>query len=226
MTSIPRARAAGVLAAFSLLGTAAELPAQDLVITNARIIVGTGQVIERGSIVVRNGRIATVAAGAVTAPGLPALDARGMTAMAGLIDGHRHIIGGNPEQWFKDQAAVRMQEFLEAGYTTLMSGGGPVPGIVQLKEIYGFGTDTGYHPRLGLAHELRALNVMFSPQDLVKVLGPNTAAFIEKNRELGTLEAGKLADIAMFDGNPLEGYWHLLNAKVVVKGGQVVVDKR
>ena len=26
-----------------------------------------------------------------------------------------------------------MQEFLEAGYTTLMSGGGPVPGIIELK---------------------------------------------------------------------------------------------
>ena len=27
----------------------------------------------------------------------------------------------------------RMQEFLDAGYTTLMSGGGPVPGIIELK---------------------------------------------------------------------------------------------
>lgn len=27
-----------------------------------------------------------------------------------------------------------MQEFLDAGYTTLLSGGGPVPGILELKQ--------------------------------------------------------------------------------------------
>jgi imidazolonepropionase-like amidohydrolase len=92
--------------------------------------------------------------------------------------------------------------------------------------VYGYGTDTGYHPLQGLSHELRTLSVMFSPQDLIKLMGPNTAAFIEKSAELGTLEAGKFADIVMLEGNPLDGYWHLLNAQVVIKGGDVVVDKR
>jgi imidazolonepropionase-like amidohydrolase len=384
------------------ISLAAPAAAQDLVITNARIIVGTGQVIERGAIVVRNGRIASVGAAAPAAAGGRTIDAKGMTAIAGFIDAHRHIIGGNAEQWFKEQAQVRMQEFLEAGYTTLMSGGGPVPGIIQLKEriekgeikgpriitsgradpdsfkteadaragvqrlakagveivkaridppaavpqvamlavvideakkhkldvmvhavspqamvaavkagaqklvhtphfgwlseadarivrdagvemlscigfgvpvfgvhntdntptfrdgkpwpdailegqgrgreagekavnartlwdagvTFGFGTDTNYHPRDGLSHELRALNLMFSPRDLVRLMGPNTAAFIEKSGELGTLESGKLADIVLLDGNPLAGYWNLLNARVVIKGGEVMVDKR
>jgi imidazolonepropionase-like amidohydrolase len=57
-------------------------------------------------------------------------------------------------------------------------------------------------------------------------MGPNTAAFIDKGAELGTLETGKLGDLVILEGNPLEGYWHLLNAKIVVKGGVVVVDKR
>jgi hypothetical protein len=91
---------------------------------------------------------------------------------------------------------------------------------------YGFGTDTGYHPQAGLAHELRALNLMFSMQDIIKLMGPNTAAFIEKSKDLGTLEPGKLADIVVLQGNPLDGYWNLLNPKVVVKGGVIVVDKR
>jgi imidazolonepropionase-like amidohydrolase len=44
--------------------------------------------------------------------------------------------------------------------------------------------------------------------------------------QLGTLEPGKIADIILLDGNPLEGYWNMLKTKVVVKGGRVVVDKR
>jgi imidazolonepropionase-like amidohydrolase len=91
---------------------------------------------------------------------------------------------------------------------------------------YGFGTDTGYLPLAGLSQELRTLNVMFSPQDIVKLMGPNTAAFIEKSTDLGTVEAGKLADLVILGGNPLDGYWHLLNAKVVIKGGTIVADKR
>ena len=44
--------------------------------------------------------------------------------------------------------------------------------------------------------------------------------------QIGTLEAGKLADIVLLDANPLEGIHNMLKTKLVLKGGKVVVDKR
>jgi imidazolonepropionase-like amidohydrolase len=109
----------------------------------------------------------------------------------------------------------------EAGYKAVNARTSWDAGIV-----YGYGTDTNYDPKAGLEHELKSLNLMFSMQDIIKLMGPNTAAYIEMSKDLGTLEAGKLADMVVLDGNPLEGYWNFLKAKVVVKGGVIVVDKR
>ena len=378
-------------------GTIGSLFAQDLTITNARIIAPGGTVIERGSIVVRAGKIASVAAGAPSNASGKAIDAKGMTAMPGFIDAHKHINTGPNEK-------AQMQALLEAGNTTILSGGGPAEGNLTLRDhietgvingpriipsgslrlnnntpemaraeirkmadmgikftgeialtpipgpsgkelevlravvdeakkvgvmvqvhavssramvaaveagvpllvhlpnkdwvskedakkvaaagtkvlgtvsfgspvfgvfandntprfrdgkawpegivngvrlgeeagympvnartiwdagaILGYCTDTTYDPKAGLDHELKMLNVMFSMQDLIKMMGPNTASYIQMGDQLGTLEAGKIADLILLDGDPLEGYWNWLKTKVVVKGGVIVVDKR
>jgi imidazolonepropionase-like amidohydrolase len=57
-------------------------------------------------------------------------------------------------------------------------------------------------------------------------MGPNTAAFIEMSDDLGTLAPGKIADIVIVDGDPLDLIFNLLNVEVVIKGGKVVIDKR
>jgi imidazolonepropionase-like amidohydrolase len=112
---------------FGVLAALTSLSAQDLTITNVRIIGPNASVIERGSIVVRGGEIASVASGAPSAPVGRTIDAKGMTAMPGFIDGHRHINTGPNE---KEQ----MQALLEAGYTTVLSGGGPAEGNITLRD--------------------------------------------------------------------------------------------
>src|SRR6266699_3231340 len=379
------------------LGAFASLSAQDLTVTNARIIAANGTVTDRGSIVVRAGKIVSVAPGMPSAASGRTIDAKGMTSMPGFIDGHWHINTGPNEK-------AQMQALLEAGYTTILSGGGPAEGNITLRDhiekgiingpriipsgslrlnnntpetaraevrkmaglgikftgeialtpvpgptekelevlravvdeakkvgvtvqvhavssramvaavdagvpllvhlpnkdwvskedekkvaaagvkvlgtvsfgapvfgvfaddnkprfrdgkpwpdsivdgvrlgeeagfmpvnartvwdagvILGYCTDTTYDPKAGLDHELKMLNVMFSMQDIIKMMGPNTASYIQMSDQLGTLESGKLADLILLDGDPLEGYWNWLKTKVVVKGGVVVVDKR
>jgi imidazolonepropionase-like amidohydrolase len=371
--------------------------AQDVAITNARVIVGNGTVIPSGTVIVRGGKIVSVTAGAAATQGLKTIDAKGMSAMPGFIDAHRHINTGPNEK-------AQMQALLEAGYTTVLSGGGPADGNITLRDhidqgvingpriipsgslrlnnhtpetaraeirkmaamgvkftgeialtpvpgpsekelevlravvdegkkagvmvqvhavsssamvaavaagvpllvhlpnkdwvskedakkvaaagtkilgtaafgtpvfgvfaddnlprfrdgkpwpdsivdgvrlgeeagympvnartiwdagaTLGYCTDTTYDPKAGLDHELKLLNIMFSMKDLVKMMGPNTASYIQMGDQLGTLEAGKLADIILLDGDPMEGYWNWLKTNVVLKGGVVVVDKR
>jgi len=385
------------LAVSFALVAAVPLAAQDLTITNARIIVGNGTVIEKGSIVVRGGKIESVAAGAPKSKAGRTIDAHGMSAMAGFIDAHRHVNTGPEEK-------AQMQRLLEAGYTTVLSGGGPADGNITLRNhidqglingpriiptggirlashtpesareeirkmaamgvkytgeisltpvpgpgwkelevlhavldegkkvgvtvqvhavsspamraavemgipllvhlpnkdwvskadaqklaaagtkilmtigfgapvfgvfandnnprfrdgkpwpdgivdgvgggveagyamvnartmfdngvMLGYCTDTVYDALAGLEHELKSMNVVFSIPDMIKIMGPNTAAYLGMQDQLGTLEAGKLADLILLDGNPLEGYWNWLKTKVVVKGGKVVIEKR
>ena len=103
---------------------------------------------------------------------------------------------------------------------------------VNLRTLYDAGvpvtysTDTTFDARAGLAHELKTLGLVFSVPDLVKILGPNSARFIDKEKELGTLEPGKLADVLVLANNPYDGFWYFLNPMVVIKGGVVMIDQR
>src|ERR1700678_4542239 len=137
-----------------MLGAFTSLSAQDLTITNARIIGPNGAVIERGSIVVRAGKIISVAPGAPSSAGgqsanAKTVDAKGMTAMPGFIDGHRHINTGPDEK-------AQMQALLEAGYTTVLSGGGPADGNIALRDHIDKGVING--PRIIPSGSLRLAN--------------------------------------------------------------------
>jgi len=416
---------------FCTLGSIQRLAAQSLVIANARIIDGNGGAIARGSVVVRDGRIVSASEGAATVPGVRTIDAKGMTVMPGFIDTHRHVMQGDGAQWLKEQAPQRMQEFLDAGFTTIFSCGDPLEPILELRRrlakgelkgprlyavgrvplarnsgirpgvdparvdlsrppdrpttaataipreetlqtvralakagvdafkmaiivtpggpekdtlsviteearrlgiptithavtvedtmaaveartsvlahtphigqltedqarkiaasgipmmstlgifvptfaednarvrsrtgddnvprfrdldpfpmntlssagqapvnarmlwdagvTYGYGTDTSYLPRDTLEQELKPLRLVFSRKDIVKIMTRNAAAVIGRGNELGTLEPGKLADMVILDGDPLFNIQDVLKVKVVIKGGEIAVDRR
>ena len=110
--------------------------AQDVAITNARIIVGSGQVIDSGTIIVKGGKIVSVTAGPAPASpkpsgeggptqGLRTIDAKGMSAMPGFIDGHKHVNNYNADQ---------MKSLIEAGYTTVLAGGGTAEQNLALRD--------------------------------------------------------------------------------------------
>ena len=86
--------------------------AQDIAITGARIIDGTGRVIERGTVVIRGGRIVSITAGDGGSSADAIIDATGKTLMPAFIDGHRHVIRGDATAWMRNQAAERMQRAL------------------------------------------------------------------------------------------------------------------
>jgi imidazolonepropionase-like amidohydrolase len=86
--------------------------AEPLALINANIIgVRDGRVASRSTIVIRNGRIESIAPGAAPA-GVRAVDLRGKFVLPGLIDAHTHA---------SDFAAFRRA--LESGVTTVRSAG-------------------------------------------------------------------------------------------------------
>jgi imidazolonepropionase-like amidohydrolase len=91
-----------------------------------------------------------------------------------------------------------------------------------------YSTDQNADDVVVLEHELKSFSIVFSAADLFKLMGPNSARYVGMADQIGTLEPGKLADILLLDGNPMErdGIYTMLKSKVVIKEGKVLVDKR
>jgi imidazolonepropionase-like amidohydrolase len=94
-----------------------------------------------------------------------------------------------------------------------------------------FGTDMGYDPEMGTnARELELyVDLGMKPMDALQVLTKNAARAIKMDKEIGTIEAGKLADIVAINGDPLRNIRVLQEKKnicMVMKDGRIDVDRR
>ncbi len=146
-----RALAIVSLASICSLGWVENLRAQDLVITNARVLDSNGRDIPSGAVVVQDGQIVSVSPGAVPdLAGVTQIDAEGMTVMPGFIDGHRHLgAGPDPDQWLTEEAPRLMRQFLEGGFTTVLEAGSGSETLIELRRRVAEGEVAG--PRLILS---------------------------------------------------------------------------
>jgi len=96
--------------------------------------------------------------------------------------------------------------------------------------LLSFGTDTSgteaaYNDRLwGEVQTLR--DVGLSPVEVLATMTRDAAIYLGRDRELGAIEEGKLADLVIVKGDPLSDLSALRNVVIVVKGGSILVDNR
>jgi imidazolonepropionase-like amidohydrolase len=92
------------------------------------------------------------------------------------------------------------------------------------------GTDAGGHGHPANARELECLvEAGLSPMQALQAATGVAAACLGRQRDLGTVEAGRLADLVAVDGDPLRDIAVLQKPeciKVVWKGGEICVDRR
>jgi imidazolonepropionase-like amidohydrolase len=132
-----------------LLGLPVTTVAQTTAFVGARIIDGRGGVIDRGTIVVRDGKI--VAAGPVASTDVPAgaarVDVAGATIMPGLVNAHGHLTGAvgmrnEKDGYTRDNLIRQLKTYASYGVTTVFSLGDDQEAAFALRDEAAKGT---YH---------------------------------------------------------------------------------
>jgi imidazolonepropionase-like amidohydrolase len=109
---------------------------------------------------------------------------------------------------------------------------GIVKGTENLNKLYhagaliGCGNDGGV-PQiaagiLGIEMVLLGSSTDMEPLDVLQAATINNARIIGMEEELGTVSKGKLADLVLLPGNPLDNMEHVLHPNAVFKEGQLV----
>lgn len=90
----------------------------------------------------------------------------------------------------------------------------------------GFGTDAAVYPHGLNAHEFAVyVRLGMTPLQAIQTATINDADLLGWSDKIGTIEAGKFADIIAVDGDPLADVTTLERVKFVMKGGEVVKNQ-
>ncbi|MCH4887891.1 amidohydrolase family protein [Acidaminobacter sp. JC074] len=92
---------------------------------------------------------------------------------------------------------------------------------------FGFGTDQGvtglFHGDNGMEFEVRKEHYEMDNIDLILQATKHSAEIMKMDHKIGTIKVGKLADLVIVDGDPLDDISVLRNnIETVIKSGQVV----
>jgi imidazolonepropionase-like amidohydrolase len=91
---------------------------------------------------------------------------------------------------------------------------------------YGFGTDTGPPARFPGFFEHLEMQMMaeagLTPSQIIQAATKNSAEFLGESKNLGTLEAGKWADLLVLGRNPLDDIRNTRSIETVMIAGQKV----
>jgi Amidohydrolase family len=105
-----------------------------------------------------------------------------------------------------EKASEFIRRFVEAG-GILKEGSDPPRGMAAL-----------------LMHQALAMDVEAGvpPMKAIQAATLNVARTFKKEKDYGSVEPGKIADLSIVEGNPLEDIWMTQNVKMVVMDGKVI----
>lgn len=91
----------------------------------------------------------------------------------------------------------------------------------------GLGTDeVGWAPEFSAREFGEYVKLGMTPMQAIQAGTKVNAEILKKEKELGTIEAGKFADIIAVKGDPLKDITELQRVKFVMKGGQLVKNEK
>jgi imidazolonepropionase-like amidohydrolase len=132
------------------------------------------------------------------------------------------VLDREPDSYVWGDIGVEWEEFIQAnlGVVRFFHSSG---GIIAVGNDYGV---PGVQPGMPLRELDLLLTAGLSPLEVVEAGTKHAAYVCGQSNELGTLEIGKLADLIVVDGNPLDDLDAMDSVLYIVKDGELVFSSQ